>query len=164
MSPCKSLLGCSRGGSAQAGLMTLGAMVQMEGNAIAEDTAMDISPSRPANIMSQAWVSELAQASANLRMLGLMVCVQTPAYYGPQALGSSSIALESSKIGLQSDCKHYVGTSSRLWHFAAHRAGVQTIVKAPLSTATDQLVSKGAARKPVAPHAACLPLLAICWP
>ena len=54
-------------------------MVQMEGNDVAEDTAMDISPSRPVNIMTQAWVSELAQASANLRMLGLTVCVQLPA-------------------------------------------------------------------------------------
>lgn len=60
------------------GFVDTTAMVQMEGNDIPEDTAMDISPSRPVNIMTQAWVSELSQASANLRMLGLTVCVQSP--------------------------------------------------------------------------------------
>lgn len=43
----------------------------------AGDAAMDISPSRsPVDIKIQAWVSELAQASADLRTLGLKVCVQ----------------------------------------------------------------------------------------
>ncbi|KAK9838770.1 hypothetical protein WJX74_003024 [Apatococcus lobatus] len=51
---------------------TIEDLTQMEGSETLEKAAMDISPSRSAaSIKSQAWVAELARASANLRKLGL---------------------------------------------------------------------------------------------